>query len=218
MFSDSQIYKQKDMSDLIKRKSKDKHKNGRKKGQVKWPDPNQQPRVAIQRMRSVVGALLYMTNNKVNQIFVNQVDRIGAQLDNIENALPKTPRTKMKKVKGADNKEVEITVTFNKWEHLDLKKKWFDYMDGVYTRANDKANAFMKTNFKELNDEYDSKKMIKQDDINKEKDKDKQKKMKEEKKLRDDMKDYIAKLETEWTKANNWSKPKWNSKTPEAGT
>lgn len=198
------------MSDLIKRKSRAKHTSVRLKGQLKYPNVLEQPRVAIQRMRAVVGALLYMTDTEVNRIFIDQVNRIGTQLENLENALAENPRTKQTNITNAENEIETITVSFNKWEPLNLKKKWFDYMDKIYREANSKATKFMDDTFKKMDDEYDSKNMIKQADIDKEKDRDKQRKMQEEKRLREDMKEYIPKLKTEWKRANNWPKPQWN--------
>jgi hypothetical protein len=79
MFSSIVIYKDATMDTLIQRTNKEK-----KAGKVKYPDPYEQPRVAIQRLRSTVGAFLYLKEDKVNEIFIAQVDRIGAQLEALE--------------------------------------------------------------------------------------------------------------------------------------
>ena len=207
------------MSDMIKRKSTKKRSKGAKKGQLAFGEPHEQPRTAIQRLRAVVGAYLYVKEKKVNDIFVAQVDRIGAQLEHIENALAKSPRTVKRDDGKPDAQGIirERLVTF-KYVPLKLKPKWFAYMDNVYENANKKAQGFMEDNLKKLNDEYNDGRLIKQADVDKEKNKDKQNELKLEKQLRDDMKDYISKLEAQWAKTKDWSKPKWNSPAPAAGT
>jgi hypothetical protein len=80
-------------------------------------------------------------------------------------------------------------------------------MDNVYTRADEKAQKFMTENLKRLNNEYDNSKMIKQDVIDNEKDDNKREDLKSEKLLRENMKDYIPKLEAEWKKVKDWDKP-----------
>jgi hypothetical protein len=206
MFSDKPINTDKDMEALIKREAR----------KSKWPKVLDQPKVAIQRMRYVVGAYLYMKDEKVDKIFVAQVDRIGAQLENIENALAETPIT-IKKQDEMPNEQgiLEVKeVILNKWERLNLKKEWFTYMDGVYIRANNKAQDYMTENFRRLDAEYKDKKIIDEKEIDKEKDKDKQKIMREERALRVNMKEYIKKLKEEWEKTKNWPKPNWNSQAP----
>ena len=218
MFSTSQIYNEKDMKDIIKGESTAK-RSGKKKGQSKFGKPHEQPRVAVQRLRAVIGVYLYMKETKINDIFSAQVDRIGIQLENIENSLMKSPRTMEKDASEPDDQNMYRTriVTFAKWVPQDLKGKWFDYMDNVYENANKKGQAFMKDNLGRLNDEYNDSKMITQSEVDKEKDKDKQEKLKLDKQLREDMKGYIGQLEAQWAKANAWPKPKWNSKAPAAG-
>jgi hypothetical protein len=200
-----QIYKDKDMDELIKRTNNQKLKD---KKTPKYPKVHDQPRVALQRMRSVVGAYLYLTEDKVNKIFIDQVDRIGAQLEIMEQALSKTARTSDKGGRGSGPSR---TVTFNKWTPLKLKEKWFAYMDDVYENANKKGQNFMKDNIKRLKDEYDDGKKITQAQVDKEKTQDEKNKKAAEKKLREDMPDYISKLEAAWLKAKDWPRPKWNA-------
>jgi hypothetical protein len=154
-----------------------------------------------------------MKETKVNKIFIDQVNRIGAQLENIENALAKTPRTVERDSATPDKtgQYKKRTVKFHGWEPQKLKEKWFAYMDDVYARANQKGEDFMKKNLARLKAEYNDKKLIKQADINKEKNKERQNELKLEKRLRDDMKEYIPKLEAQWDRAKDWPKPKWNS-------
>jgi hypothetical protein len=179
------------MDDIIKRKSTTKNAQGKKKGQLRFGEPTEQPRVAIQRLRAVLGAYLYMKEKNIDDIFVAQVDRIGAQLEHIENALTVNPRKMVKKAGG------KRTVILNKWVPQKLKEKRFVYMDDVYEFADKKAQDFMKDNLARLKTEYNDGKLIQDADIKKEKDKDKQNELKLEKKLREDMKDYIPKLEAE---------------------
>jgi hypothetical protein len=197
MFSmkrDQQIFDDKIMETLITRKQK----------VTKYGQPNDQPRIAIQKLRSVVGAFIYMTDDRVNTIFINQVNRIGQQLENLELALNKNPR---KVKKRNDDREVQL----DPWKHLDLRKKWFEYMDDVYENANKKGREFMEKNIKRLKDEYNDAKMLKQSDIDKEKDSKKQNEMKDQKALRETMKIYVDNLDKEWTKRKDWPKPKWNT-------
>ncbi|KAF2650663.1 hypothetical protein K491DRAFT_608379 [Lophiostoma macrostomum CBS 122681] len=161
---------------MIKRKSTAKRTNGK----FKFGEPFDQPRTAIQRMRSVVGAYLYMREEAINDIFIDQVNRIGTQLGNLENAVAKTPRTvgRTSSTPDADGRLPERT---------------------------------------RLNDEYNDKKLITQTQINQEKDETKLKSLGQEEKLREDMKDYIAKLQDQWAKAKDWPKPEWNAQTVPAG-
>jgi len=205
MFSvkaDQQIFDQIDMSNMIKRQ----HKN------AKYGKPHEQPRAAIQRMRLVVGTYLYMRETEVNKIFVDQVNRIGNQLENLENALARNPKTVTRKGSTPNAQGVieDRVVVFKNWPILQLKEKWFKYMNQVYTNANNKGKEFMKENLKQLKAEYNDAKLIKQEDVDKQGDHKKQEEMKLEKQLREDMKKYIAKLEAEWNKANHWSQPGWN--------
>lgn len=207
MFSSVSLYGDKDMEKLITRNNFKKWEAKTGKKGIKYGEPHEQPRVVIQRMRSVVGAYLYMTDKRVNTIFVNQVNRIGEQLERLEQALPKHPRV----VKKGGRGQPERIVTYSPWKYLNLQKKWYVHMDEVYNRADKKAQTFMETNLKRLKDEYSDGKMLKQSDVDKEKDKDKQKTLRLEKELREAMKPYIEKLEKEWTKTKNWPKPQWNT-------
>jgi len=201
------IYNDKDMDEMIKRANASKEK-----GELRLGPPLEQPRKAVQRMRAVIGAFLYMKEDKINKIFIDQVDRIGAQLEHLENALAENPRKVKRTTKKEDGKVEDRIVTFDKWEPQNLKEKWFKYMDDVTDIAIKKGQDFMKTNIARLKEEYNDKKMIDQKEIDKEKNKKKQDEKKEEKKLREDMKKYIDNLEKAWAKAKNWERPKWNAK------
>jgi hypothetical protein len=206
MFSDEVIYNDKDMDEGIKRTSTRKRKSKLVMGE--W---NKQPRTVLQRMRAVVGAYLYLKEPKVNDIFIKQVDRIGQQLENLENALAKQPRIAERKVKDPKpNEDNKKSVPFHVWKPQKLKEKWFAYVDDVYKKADKKAQDFMKTNIERMEKEYTDAKMIKQDKIDKEKKDDEKKKLILEKDLREEMKKAIPKLKAEWTKSKDWPKPSWN--------
>jgi hypothetical protein len=151
---------------------------------------------------------MYLKEDKINKYFIAQVDRIGAQWEALERALAKTPR----KVDRKNDKGDTVPVEYSKWKYLDLRKKWFAYMDEVYERANKKGQKFMKVNIDRLKEEYTDAKKIDQKDVDKEKDKKKQEDKAAWKALRDDMPAYITKLEAAWKKADTWNKPKWNAK------
>ncbi|KAH7131858.1 hypothetical protein B0J11DRAFT_503048 [Dendryphion nanum] len=148
----NKIYLDDGMKTLIMRTNNEKKQN-RSKG-AKFPNPFEQPRVAIQRIRAVVGFYLYMNEKKIDDILVAQVDRIGAQLENIEKALSNNPRiVKRNRKNPTTNEDEEYTVNFDKWQNLKLKEKWFEFMDRTYTNANKRGREFMKTNIKNLKEE-----------------------------------------------------------------
>ncbi|KAI8937308.1 hypothetical protein NX059_006515 [Plenodomus lindquistii] len=215
MFSNSQIWDDRETAKMILRTSK------RKQAPVKEQrgstplvnEPLEQPKAAVQRLRNVIGAYLYLKEPRVNNIFVAQVDRIGAQLQNIENTLKVRPRSMPK----LDPTRI---VNWSPWKPLGLKEKWFVYMNERYDTAHSKSQKFMKDNIERLNAEYNDAKLIKQADIDKVDDKKKKQALQDEKKLREDMKDIIKKLEDEWAKTKDWPRPKWNAaaQVPASGT
>jgi hypothetical protein len=163
----------------------------------------------------VVGTYLYLKEKRVDDIFIAQVDRIGAQLEHIKNALVEHPIIVQKQSAEPNDQDIyeERDVTL-RWGPQMLRERWFTYMDGVYERASDKAQKFMTDNLKRLNDEYNDGIMVDQKDIDKEKDKTKQEEMKKEKLLREDMKKNIPLLEAAWKDHKDWPKPRWNSQVP----
>jgi len=152
---------------------------------------------------------MYMKDKTVDDIFVAQVDRIGKQLELLENALAKNPRIVTKKTN-----RVPRTVQFHNWVPQGLKEKWFVYMDVVYNRANKKGLDFMEDNLKRLNKEYPDKDKdkISQTEVDNEKDGKVKSGKAAERKLRQEMPGYIRNLEAAWSKAKDWPKPKWNAK------
>lgn len=171
---------------------------------TKYGEPYPQPSVVMQRLRLLVGAYISLNDNRVNKIFFNQVNRIGNQLEILENALPKHPRVKI----GTRGQPADPPVVWEAWKPQKLKVKWFEYMDNVYEEANKKGSEFMEVNMRELKDKYKDSKMISHADIDKEKNADKKEDLKTEKNLRENMKVYMTRLEAEWAKHENWAKPK----------
>ncbi|KAH5090123.1 hypothetical protein HBI38_042970 [Parastagonospora nodorum] len=211
MFSSHAIFDAKKVQTLIQRTNTDKFtRRGPKFRQRVYPDPFEQPRVVIHRLRSAVGTLLYMQEPEINKIFIAQVDRIGAQLENLENALQKNPRKVNKKNSRTNDVSQDHVVTFDPWQPQKLKEKWFKYMDEAYKNANSGVQEFVDDTVAKLRVEFDDARLIKQADIDKEKDKTKKEELAKEKKLRVDMKKYTPKFEEQWIRANGWSKPKWN--------
>lgn len=210
----TKLYADGDMEAMIKRQSTKKRNSGSRRGQLTFGEPLDQPIAAIQRMRTVVGAYLYLKEQKVNQIFINQVNRIGTQLENIEKQLAKTPRTALRKYddpKGG-NVKIERKVTFDAWKHQKLKEKWFAYMDQVYKDANQRGQDFMKENLQRLRDEYSDKNLKRaRNAVKEEKNKKRKDELSLEVQLREKMKKHIPKLRTQWTDAKKWTKPKWNA-------
>ena len=208
MFSNDQLYSDDDMGALVKRTDERPHDKASGLEGPKYGDPVEQPRVAIQRMRSVVGGFIYLNEKTVNTIFVNQVNRIDKQIENLERILPNYPRKMSKTDPTTRDKRA---VTFDPWKHQSLEKKWYEYMDGVYNRANGKGVEFMNKNIKRLKDEYNDGKMLKQADVDKEKDPKKKAELTKEKDLREAMKSNIDLLEKERSKRKDWLRPKWNT-------
>ncbi|KAH4055823.1 hypothetical protein HBI26_186480 [Parastagonospora nodorum] len=189
MFSSHAIFDAKKVQTLIQRTNTDKFtRRGPKFRQRVYPDPFEQPRVVIHRLRSAVGTLLYMQEPEINKIFIAQVDRIGAQLENLENALQKDPRKVNKKNSRTNDVSQDHVVTFDPWQPQKLKEKWFKYMDEAYKNANSGVQEFVDDTVAKLRVEFDDARLIKQADIDKEKDKTKKEELAKEKKLREDIK------------------------------
>ncbi|KAF1840458.1 uncharacterized protein K460DRAFT_296911 [Cucurbitaria berberidis CBS 394.84] len=127
MFGTEPIYNDDDMEKYIKRT-------------VKNVQPQDSPRVAIQRIRSVVGAFKYMQEKEVVKIFKDEKVRIGVVIDGIDKNLPKTPR-------------VSGTKKYTPWKTLGLGAKW-DRLKDEYTsqKAKDAAKDDDKKTPKERNE------------------------------------------------------------------
>ncbi|USP75705.1 hypothetical protein yc1106_02979 [Curvularia clavata] len=153
-----------------------------------------QARVAVRRMRFVVGIFIYMQDPTVADIFAKEKKRKGKIIGHIGKELPNTP----KKV-GKDS--------YTAWQPQDLEKRWDEYMDDVFDKAKSTAVESMNLNIKLIKDEWDSNKKAKEfksaaNDSKAEKD---QKKALED--MYKDMSSIIKKLEDEWEKVKNWRKP-----------
>jgi DNA-binding transcriptional regulator GbsR (MarR family) len=94
---------------------------------------------------------------------------------------------------------------------MKLRRKWFAYMKDVYETSKSNGSDLMRDNIKRLKEEYADAKKITQAQVDKEKDNYSQAKIIAEKKLREDMLDYISRLEASCAKAKDWPKPKWNA-------
>ncbi|PVH90436.1 hypothetical protein DM02DRAFT_22311 [Periconia macrospinosa] len=181
MFGSDPIYNDDNMEKYIKRT-------------MKGVQPQDSPREAIHRIRSVVGAFRYTQEKEVAKIFKDEKVRIGIVIDGIDKNLPKTPR-------------MAGTTKYTPWKTLGLGAKWDVYMDGVFKTAKDKGAKFVEDNIKRLKDEYTSQRA-------KDAAKDDPKKTPKERneiaewaKLREDVEKIIPKLEVEWNKAKGWNKP-----------
>ncbi|KAF2180484.1 hypothetical protein K469DRAFT_753193 [Zopfia rhizophila CBS 207.26] len=117
------IYNDSEMKDMIEGKHKDK----------KYGTALEQPREAIQRLRAVVGAFKYMQESKIKEIFVEEKNRIGKMIGNLDTALPNNPR----KIKGGRNSNER---TYKPWKALHLEDKWAKYMDNTFEAAKDKGH------------------------------------------------------------------------------
>jgi hypothetical protein len=201
IFADSSTQK------LVLRTNQEKRTKGRG---LKYPDAYEQPRIVIQRMRGTIGAFLYLKETKVNGFFIAQVNRIGAQLELLEAALAKQPREVVRRdPPDAQGVKLSRYVVFHPWQPQKLRDRWIKYMDEVYRVANTKGQEFMTNTLRQLDQEYNDGKLIEQTAIDKEKDKKEKENLEKEKKLREDMKDYIAIVKTQWAQANSWPKPRW---------
>jgi hypothetical protein len=178
---DRQIYDADTMKKMIKRTNK--------------PDPiPDQPREAIQRIRSVIGAFKYMQEDEIKKIFVAEKTRIGAVLDGLDKSLPSHPR-------------VIGTKKFTPWKTLGMGAKWNKYMDDVFENAKKKGAKFVDDNIKLLKDEYQSNDAKDRAKDNAKKTQKERNEIKEWAKLRQDIDDMIPKLEQAWKDAKDWKKP-----------
>jgi hypothetical protein len=175
------IYSDNDMEQYIKRT---------KKGL----QPQDSPRAAIQRIRSIVGVFRYMQEPEIAKIFKDEKVRIGIVIDGIDKNVPKTPR-------------IEGSTTYAPWKTQGLGARWDTYMDKTFNLAKDKGTRFVEDNIKRLKEEYTSQKA-------RDAAKDDPKKTPKERndivewaKLRGDIDSIITKLEAEWNKAKGWKKP-----------
>lgn len=187
-------------------------------------DEREEQEEAILRLRQTVGTFLYLGEKKVDEILVKQVDRIGEQLENIENALVKKPRKEKRKgpLNPATNAAPDYEVTFDAWKKMDLKAAWFGYMDDIYKNRKAVAWKEMDKLIGWFNDMFTKSKLdklkgdIKKEENEKNPNKDALKTMKEEQAYQELMRRNIDKVETEWKKARDWKKPGWNSKSTPA--
>ncbi|KAI4915403.1 uncharacterized protein J4E92_009357 [Alternaria infectoria] len=167
-----------------------------------------QSRRAIQKMRPMIGALKYMQQDSIAEIFANQKNRIGAMIGYIDRELQKTPRRFADATKP---KSQEYVIDALPWQEQGLEKKWDAYMDNVFAVAKQRATDFMTVNLDRLKDEWESSKKT---EVPKNFKGDAQAKRNEKNKLEKTQKDMLAlikKTHDEWDKVKDWAMP-WKSK------
>jgi hypothetical protein len=173
-----------------------------------------QSRIAIQKLRPMIGAFKYMQEKKIAKIFADQKNRIGAMIGHIDRNLHKTPR---KFLPGRNSVRKEIVIG-RPWQAQGLEDKWNAYMDNVFAVAKQRATDFMELHLKSLKTEWESTKKTNEfkDDV-----KDNQAKKDKKKELQQTQEDMLAlikKTRDEWEKVKDWKKPEnWKAKR-EAGT
>ena len=95
---------------------------------------------AVQAMKAkyLIGAVKYMRDSTIERIFVDQKQRIGVALDQIDNALPTMPTAGGK----------------TPWAHQDLKKLWDEYMDDAFKKAKSRTDNTMNIMLTALETKY----------------------------------------------------------------
>ncbi|KAI4684264.1 hypothetical protein J4E81_009144 [Alternaria sp. BMP 2799] len=169
---------------------------------------NDQSRRAIQKMRPMIGALKYMQQDSIAEIFANQKNRIGAMIGYIDRELQKTPRQFADATKPKSQEDVIDALP---WQEQGLEKKWDAYMDNVFAVAKQRATDFMTVNLDRLKDEWESSKKT---EVPKNFKGDAQAKRNEKNTLEKTQKDMlvlIKKTQDEWDKVKDWAMP-WKSK------
>lgn len=169
---------------------------------------NDQSRRAIQKMRPMIGALKYMQQDSIAEIFANQKNRIGAMIGYIDRELQKTPRQLADATKPKSQEDVIDALP---WQEQGLEKKWDAYMDNVFAVAKQRATDFMTVNLDRLKDEWESSKKT---EVPKNFKGDAQAKRNEKNTLEKTQKDMLAlikKTQDEWDKVKDWAMP-WKSK------
>ncbi|KAI4663275.1 uncharacterized protein J4E78_003686 [Alternaria triticimaculans] len=169
---------------------------------------NDQSRRAIQKMRPMIGALKYMQQDSIAEIFANQKNRIGAMIGYIDRELQKTPRQFADATKPKSQEDVIDALP---WQEQGLEKKWDAYMDNVFAVAKQRATDFMTVNLDRLKDEWESSKKT---EVPKNFKGDAQAKRNEKNTLEKTQKDMLAlikKAQDEWDKVKDWAMP-WKSK------
>jgi hypothetical protein len=86
--------------------------------------------VVLVRLRRLVGAKKYLLDDKVKEIFKNQVNRIGVILDELDKQIENRPR----KVGGKK---------YNNWKRQGLKAAWELHVDEKWKNAIEKHSKVM---------------------------------------------------------------------------
>lgn len=150
-------------------------------------------RIAVQRVRAVIGMYKYMTEPAIKKYFTEEVTRMGEQIGKIDAALVSHPR---KITRG-------IIRTYDPWQKLGLEAEWKTYVDAKFVQAKQKADDFGAKWVKKLKEKKCSA-------AEKKKAKNNPKDTQAERQKKVDLQDIqftIDKLETEWKKIPNWTRP-----------
>lgn len=150
-------------------------------------------RIAVQRVRAVIGMYKYMVEPDIKKYFGEEVKRMGKQMGLIDSTLPSNPR----QITRGDIR------TYDPWQKLGLEAEWKSFADAKFVQAKKKADDFGKKWVKKLKDKKCSsteRAKVKPDP----KDTQVQLQKKEEMK---DIQFTVDKLEAEWKKVPSWTKP-----------
>ena len=93
-----------------------------------------QAKVALLRLKFLMGARMYMRSPQVHAIFKIQKERIGEVLGKLDTGLPKNPR-----VSDLETKK------YAPWEKQGLKALWDEYMNDRFKKATTRLNNDMET-------------------------------------------------------------------------
>lgn len=150
-------------------------------------------RIAVQRVRAVIGMYKYMTEPTIKKYFGEEVTRMGKQIGKIDTTLPSHPR----RITRGDVR------TYDPWQKMDLEREWSTYANAKFVQAKKKADEFGAKWVKKLKDKKCSaaeKKKAKADPKD-------TPAIKQKKAEMTDIQFTIDKLETEWKKIPNWTRP-----------
>lgn len=100
-------------------------------------------KIALLKLKALMGARKYMRSKTVSTIFKKQMEEIGKMLAAIDDEMPKNPR---KPLKGER--------TIDPWIKQDLGKLWTEYMNERFAIAYKRTHNDMDTYLKLLDDRW----------------------------------------------------------------
>ncbi|KAF1978273.1 hypothetical protein BU23DRAFT_654827 [Bimuria novae-zelandiae CBS 107.79] len=100
-------------------------------------------KTALTKLKALLGARKYMRDQKVSDIFGRQVENIRKMLDDIDNEMPKHPRTPGRGAKA-----------YEPWIKQDLAKYWIEYMNERFEIAKTRTHNDMNTYLKLIDDKW----------------------------------------------------------------